>query len=58
MPVLNLSRSDGNFSFGSGLVRDICWSPRGTNLAVLFKESKSVAIYNTITHPVLKITPW
>ncbi|XP_044738593.1 aladin [Chrysoperla carnea] len=56
MPVLNLSR-DEKSNFGGGLIRNICWSPLGTHLAILFRESKSVAIFNTISHPILKITP-
>ncbi|KAK2709786.1 hypothetical protein QYM36_013454 [Artemia franciscana] len=49
-------QSGDEFRVG-GLVQSIVWSRNGDRLAVLFKETKCVAIYKVKTKPVLLLEP-
>lgn len=55
IPVFDFTRVDVEGYIVGGLVQQMDWDPHGSHLAVIFRESKYVAVFSIILRPTLQI---
>lgn len=59
VPVIDLTRIELNDGYVvGGRVLDLQWSPKGHHLAITFRDSTVIAIFNISMQHTLQISPW
>lgn len=59
VPVIDLTRIELNDGYVvGGRVLDLQWSPKGHHLAITFRDSNVIAIFNISMQHTLQISPW
>lgn len=57
LPLFDLSRTDLNGTAVGGIVQSMETDPKGNHLAVSFKETNNITLFNVTTFPRLQLIP-